>query len=139
MREILAIIPARGGSKGIPRKNLVDFAGKPLLAHSIRHALEASSITRVLVSTEDEEIAEVARAYGAEVPFLRPPELAEDSILDWPVFEDVLAALARSESYHPELVVHLRPTAPHREPGAIDEAVSLLIKTPQADSVRSVS
>ncbi len=89
MPDVLAIIPARGGSKGIRRKNLVAIAGVPLVAHSIRHALASKRVTRVIVSTEDEEIAEAARRAGAEVPFLRPMELALDHVLDWPVFEHV--------------------------------------------------
>lgn len=137
--SVLAVIPARGGSKGIKRKNLVEIAGAPLVAHSIRHARAARRVDRVIVSTEDEEIADVARREGAEVPFMRPMELALDHVLDWPVFEHVLARLAADEGYRPELVVHLRPTSPHREPHWIDECVALLESHPDADSVRSVS
>ena len=137
--EILAIIPARGGSKGIKRKNLVDFLGKPLMAHSIEHALACQSITRTIVSTEDEEIARVSRSFGAEVPFMRPPELAEDQVLDWPVFVHALEYLAKNENYHPDIIVHLRPTTPYRKPEWIEEAVNLLIRHPGAHSVRSVS
>ncbi|MEM9693216.1 MAG: acylneuraminate cytidylyltransferase family protein, partial [Myxococcota bacterium] len=136
---VLAIIPARGGSKGIPRKNLVDLDGLPLLAHSIRHAQASRRITRVVVSTDDEEIAAVARAYGAEVPFLRPGHLAEDHVLDHPVFAHALARLQSEEGYSPDVVVHLRPTSPYREPAWIDDAVDLLRSHPEAHSVRSVS
>lgn len=138
MSEVLALIPARGGSKGIARKNLVELDGKPLVVHSIGHALAAARVSRVVVSTEDEEIAKVARAAGAEVPFRRPPELAADETLDWPVFAHALAALA-VEGYQPDLVVHLRPTTPHREASWIDACVDLLMAHEQADSVRSVS
>lgn len=137
--EVVAIIPARGGSKGIKRKNLVPFNGKPLVAHSILHGLEASLVNRVLVSTDDEEIREVSLSYGAEVPFLRPFELAGDLVLDLPVFEHALRFLEEHEGYYPDLVVHLRPTAPHRKAAWIDEAVRLLAGHPAADSVRSVS
>lgn len=137
--EVLAIIPARGGSQGIPRKNLVQLCGKPLVAHSIGHALAAARVTRVVVSTEDIEIAEISRAFGAEVPFLRPPALAGDQVLDLPVFAHVLDELQAREGYVPDLVVHLRPTAPHRRPGWVDSAVDLLAGTAEADSVRSVS
>lgn len=137
--SVLAIIPARGGSKGIKRKNLVPFNGKPLVAHSILHALASREIDRVLVSTDDEEIRRVALECGAEVPFLRPKELAEDHVLDLPVFEHALKYLAKMENYHPEIVVHLRPTTPHRKPEWIDEAVHLLVRHAEADSVRSVS
>lgn len=137
--SVVAIIPARGGSKGIKRKNLVLFNGKPLVAHSILHALASRRIDRVLVSTDDEEIRRVALECGAEVPFLRPKELAEDHVLDLPVFEHALKYLAEAENYHPEVVVHLRPTTPHRKPEWIDEAVHLLVHHAEADSVRSVS
>jgi CMP-N,N'-diacetyllegionaminic acid synthase len=139
MSGILAIIPARGGSKGIPRKNLVRLAGKPLLAYSIEHARGSSLVTRVVVSTEDPEIAEVARAHGAEVPFLRPAELAGDDVLDLPVFVHALTELARYGEQEPELIVHLRPTAPFRKPAWIDDAITRLRNAPTADSIRSVS
>ena len=138
MREVLAVVPARGGSKGIPRKNLVPINEIPLIGHSIRHALESPSITRVIVSTEDEEIADVARKFGAEVPFLRPRELAEDQVLDQPVFVHVLETL-KKDGYEPALVVHLRPTSPFRRIEWIEEAIALLAAQPTADSVRSVS
>ncbi|HEX5058466.1 MAG TPA: acylneuraminate cytidylyltransferase family protein [Kofleriaceae bacterium] len=138
MSNVVAIIPARGGSKGIKRKNLVPLAGKPLVAHSVQHALDAKLVDRVIVSTEDAEIAEAARAAGAEVPFLRPDELAGDLVLDWPVFEHALRWL-EAHGDKPEVVVHLRPTAPYRKAGWIDEAVELLRANPNADSVRSVS
>lgn len=138
-QDILAVIPARGGSKGIPRKNLALFRGEPLVTHSIRHALESRCVTRTIVSTEDEEIAEVAQKAGAEVPFLRPEELAGDTVLDFPVFHDVLSQLDRVEGYQPEIVVHLRPTTPYREPAWIDSAVAALEACAEADSVRSVS
>jgi CMP-N,N'-diacetyllegionaminic acid synthase len=137
--EILAIVPARGGSRGIPRKNLALIDGIPLVAHSIRHALESSLISRVIVSTEDEEILQAALAAGAEVPFRRPVALAGDEVLDHPVFEHVLRALKESEDYTPDVVVHLRPTAPFRRVRWIDEAIHLLVNSPAADSVRSVS
>jgi N-acylneuraminate cytidylyltransferase len=137
--EVVAIIPARGGSKGIKRKNLVDFQGKPLVAHSIIHGLESKIVNRVLVSTDDEEIAEVSRSFGAEVPFMRPAELAEDHVLDWPVYKHALDWLKEHEGYTCDYVVHLRPTAPYRKSEWIDEAVELLHQTPEAHSVRSVS
>jgi N-acylneuraminate cytidylyltransferase len=139
LSNTLAIIPARGGSRAIPRKNLVMLDGKPLIVHSIEHAQQARSISRVVVSTEDEEIARVALAAGAEVPFFRPVELAGDEVLDQPVFAHVLAKLEELDGCKPEFVVHLRPTAPRREPAWIDDAIQLLANDPQADSVRSVS
>lgn len=136
--KVLAVIPARGGSKGIKGKNLVPFKGKPLVAHSIEHALAAKCVDRVLVSTDSETIRDASLAAGAEVPFLRPAELSGDLVLDLPVFEHALDWLA-GQDYVPDLVVHLRPTTPHRNPGWIDEAVALLASRPDADSVRSVS
>ncbi len=137
--EILAIIPARGGSKGIKRKNLVMLGGKPLIVHSIEHALVSKLVTRVIVSTDDEEIMQVALKNGAEVPFIRPKELAEDHVLDLPVFEHALEFLRTKEGYRPDMAVHLRPTAPFRKPFWIDEALDLLMAHPEADSLRSVS
>ncbi|MCX8025193.1 MAG: acylneuraminate cytidylyltransferase [Thermanaerothrix sp.] len=136
--EVLALIPARGGSKGIPRKNIRPFAGHPLIAYSIAAARQAETVTRVVVSTDDDEIAAVAREYGAEVPFLRPPELAQDDTTDLPVFQHALRWLAEHEGYHPEIVVQLRPTSPVRPPGLVDAAVRLLLAHPEADSVRGV-
>ncbi len=137
--SVCAIIPARGGSKSIPRKNIVRLMGKPLLAYSIEHAMQAGSVNRVIVSTDDEEIARVAEAHGADLPFVRPAELAGDDVLDWPVFKHALDWLRTHESYEPEIVVHLRPTAPLRRAEQIDECVSLLSLRAEADSVRSVS
>lgn len=136
--EVLAVIPARGGSKGIPRKNIRDFAGYPLIAYSVAAGLQAETVTRVMVSTDDAEIADVAREYGAEVPFMRPQELAQDSTLDLPVFEHVLQTLAEKEGYHPDVVVQLRPTSPIRPLTLVDDAVRLLLENPEAGSVRGV-
>lgn len=136
--EVLAIIPARGGSKSIPRKNARLFAGQPLLAFSIAAAQQADAVTRILISTDDAEMAEMARQLGAEAPFLRPTEIAQDSTLDLPVFQHALQWLAKNEGYKPDIVVQLRPTSPLRPPGLVDEAVRLLLAHPKADSVRGV-
>jgi len=136
--HILGIIPARGGSKSIPRKNIRLFAGHPLIAYSIAAGLAANSITRLIVSTDDEEIAEIARSYGAETPFLRPAEFAQDATPDLPAFQHALRWLEERETYRPELIVHIRPTVPLRPTQLIDEAVALLQTTPDADSVRGV-
>ena len=136
--EVLAVIPARGGSKGIPRKNIKSFAGYPLIAYSIAAGTQSEMVTRVILSTDDEEIAAVGREYGAETPFLRPAEFAQDQTLDLPVFQHALSWLAKHEGYHPDIVVQLRPTSPVRPPGLVDEAVSLLLDHPEADSVRGV-
>jgi N-acylneuraminate cytidylyltransferase len=136
--EVLAVIPARGGSKGIPRKNIKLFAGYPLISYSIAAALQSNSVTRVIVSTDDEEIAAVARQFGAETPFLRPAELAQDQTTDLPVFEHALQWLKENEDYSPDLVIQLRPTSPIRPRQCVDEAVALLLQHPEADSVRGV-
>jgi N-acylneuraminate cytidylyltransferase len=136
--EVLALIPARGGSKSIPRKNIKPLAGHPLIAYSIAAGRQARLVTRTLVSTDDEEIAAVARQYGAETPFLRPAEFAQDATTDFPVFAHALSWLSEQEGYHPELVVQLRPTSPIRPPGMVDQALRLLMDDPQAESVRGV-
>jgi CMP-N,N'-diacetyllegionaminic acid synthase len=137
--RVVALIPARGGSKGIPRKNVLPIAGKPLIAWSIRQGLEAARVDRVIVSTDDPEIARVALEYGAEVPFLRPAEYAHDLAPDVDVFAHALRFLLEAEGYAPHAVVHLRPTGPVRRTADIDLAVDLLLAHPEADSVRSVS
>ena len=138
MPEVLALIPARGGSKSIPRKNIKPFAGHPLIAYSVAAGLQAESVTRVMVSTDDEEIAAIAREYGADVPFLRPAKFAQDATPDLPVFTHALAWLEEHEGYRPDLVVQLRPTTPVRPPDLIDRAVALMLQHPEADSVRGV-
>jgi len=136
--EILAIIPARGGSKGIPRKNIRDFAGYPLIAYSIQAALTSKYVTRTIVSTDDLEIAEVARQYGAETPFIRPSEFAQDRSLDLPVYKHALEKLRDQEGYIPDLVVQLRPTSPIRPINLVDDAIEAILNNPKADSVRGV-
>ena len=138
MISTIAIIPARGGSKGISNKNIVELAGKPLIAHSIEDSLNCPNIQRTIVSTDDPEIAEVARQYGAEVPFMRPAMLAEDDTPDLPVFVHTLEWLREQENSLPELVVHLRPTTPLRPPGLIEKGIQMIMEDPQADCVRSV-
>lgn len=133
----MAVIPARGGSKGIHRKNLVPVAGRPLIAWSIDAALRSRLVDRVVVSTDDEETAAVAIDCGAEVPFVRPAELARDDTPDLPVFRHLLAALPAAEL--PDVLVHLRATSPMRPDGLIDSAIEMLVAEPGAESVRSVS
>ena len=136
--DVLAIIPARGGSKTIPRKNIKDFAGYPLIAYSIAAGLQSELVTRVIVSTDDEEIAEISLRFGAEVPFVRPGAHAQDQTPDLPVFEHALKWLNEHEGYSPEIVVQLRPTSPLRRMWHIDGSVRALMENPQADSVRTV-
>lgn len=136
--EVLALIPARGGSKSIPRKNLLPIAGKPLVAHSIDQALASAHISRTIVSTDDMEIADVARLSGAEVPFLRPATISGDRSTDLDVFRHALAWLREYEDYTCDVVVHLRPTGPVRRVSRIDQAIAQMLADPSADSLRSV-
>lgn len=136
--EVLALIPARGGSKSMPRKNLREIAGKPMVTHAIEHALQANSINRVILTTDDSEIAQVGIDAGAEVPFLRPTELAQDLSTDYEFVRHALNWLQDNEQYCPDLVVQLRPTTPVRDVGLIDRAVELLSSRPDADSLRAV-
>jgi N-acylneuraminate cytidylyltransferase len=135
--RVLALVPARGGSKGIPRKNLQLLGGKPLVALAVETGRAARLVSRVLCSTDDPEIANAARAAGGEVPFLRPPDLALDTSEDWPVFMHALDFLAREDNWVPDLVVNLRPTSPMRRPSHVDDAIQLLLDT-GADSVKAV-
>ncbi len=138
MTEILALIPARGGSKGIPRKNIRLFAGYPLIAWSIAAAKQSELVTRVIVSTDDEEIAAVAREWGAETPFLRPAEFAQDKTTDLPVFEHALKWLEDVEGYRPDILIQLRPTSPIRPRTMLDDAIRILLEHADADCVRGV-
>ena len=138
MPEVLAIIPARGGSKGLPRKNILDLHGHPLLAYAIAAGIQSHGVTRTVCSTDDLEIQQHAQAYGAEVPFLRPSALALDSSPDLPLFLHVLEWFAEHQNWEPEIVVHLRPTSPIRFPGQVDAAIELLLSHPEATSVRGV-
>jgi N-acylneuraminate cytidylyltransferase len=136
--EVLALIPARGGSKSIPHKNIRPFAGHPLIAYSIAAGLASEMVSRVIVSTDDEQIAAISRQYGAETPFLRPEAFSQDDTPDLPVFQHALRWLAEQEGYHPEIVVQLRPTSPLRRVWHIDQPVSRLLQRPEADAVRTV-
>ncbi len=135
MSEILAVIPARGGSKGIPRKNLRLVAGRPLLAYSIGHARTCPEVTRVVVSTEDAEIASVARKWGAEA-VLRPPELATDNASSEAALLHVLDHLRKEEGYEPDIVVFLQATSPARRPDEISLALARF-REENADSMFS--
>jgi len=136
--EVLAVIPARGNSKTIPNKNIKDFVGFPLIAYSIAAATQSEYVTRTIVSTDQEAIKDIAMQYGAEVPFMRPARLALDATTDFPVFQHALEWLNDIQSYHPDMVVQLRPTSPVRSVGLVDEAVQILMDHPQADAVRGV-
>ncbi len=137
--DILALIPGRGGSKGVPRKNIKEMCGKPLLAWTIEEAQKSKHINRIVLSTEDEEIAQVGRAWGADVPFMRPQELAEDHTPDLPVFVHALEWLRENEGYIPDLVLHLRINSPLRTAEDIDRGIELMLENMEADAVRAVT
>ncbi|MFL5733354.1 MAG: cytidylyltransferase domain-containing protein [Chloroflexia bacterium] len=133
--RVLGLVPARGGSKGVPGKNIRLLAGKPLLQYTAEAALAASRLSRVILSTENEEIAEVGRRCGLEVPFMRPTALAADDTPTLPVVQDALRKLeAEGDAF--DAVLILQPTTPLRRPEDIDGAIELLERT-GADSVIS--
>lgn len=134
--RVLGLIPARGGSKGVPRKNVRTLGGKPLLGHTVAAAQAATRIGRVLVSTEDEEIADVARSLGAEVPFLRPAALAQDDTPMLPVVVHAVETMV-AEGWAPDAVCLLQPTFPFRRPQDIDACIEAL-ESNEADCVISV-
>ncbi|MCC6916969.1 acylneuraminate cytidylyltransferase family protein [Nitrosomonas sp.] len=136
---IYSLIPARGGSKGVPHKNIRLLCGKPLITHSIEISLKSPSVQRTFVSTDSEKIAEVARNAGAEVPFLRPADLAQDDTRDLPVFLHFLDWLEQNHIPLPDAIFQFRPTSPARRIEKIEEAAELLKKYPDADSVRGVT
>jgi CMP-N-acetylneuraminic acid synthetase len=136
-KDVIAIIPARGGSKGVPKKNIRILRGFPLIAYSIMAGTLANRVQRVIVSTDSPEIADIATLFGAEVPFLRPVHLARDDSSDREFFIHALNWFKDNTGAVPECLVHLRPTTPLRDPAVIDLAVEAVISRPQATSLRS--
>lgn len=136
--EVYCLIPARSGSKGIPGKNIVMLKGHPLIAYSIATALASSNISRTIVSTDSEDIANIAKSYGAEVPFIRPAEFATDFSTDRDFLIHAISWLEEHENTKPEYIVHLRPTTPLREPRVIDDAIRKIRENSLATSLRSV-
>jgi len=137
--KIIAIIPARSGSKTLKHKNIKILAGRPMLAWTIEQAISSKLIDRVIVSTNSEEYAECALKYGAEVPFLRPDSIAQDSSTDLDVFIHALFWLEQNEKYIPDICVHLRPTYPIRKVHDIDKCIDILKNNNNYNSVRSVA
>lgn len=136
--EVLGVILARGGSKSIPKKSIALCAGKSLMYYTIEAAKRAKNITRLIITTDDAEMAEVARRGGVEVPFMRPAELAGDATPDLPVFQHLLKELEEREEYVPQVVVHLRPTTPLKKTSDIERGIELLLSHPDVQSVRSI-
>jgi CMP-N,N'-diacetyllegionaminic acid synthase len=137
--SMLAVIPARGGSKGLPRKNVLCLAGLPLIAHSIRFAQSCQGLTNCVVSTEDEEIAAVARAYGGKVPFMRPSELARDDSPTLPALQHAVREVERIEGTYYSMILALQPTTPVRRPEHLQQALELLREDSEAAGVVAVS
>ncbi len=135
--KILAIIPARGGSKGVPGKNIKKLHGKPLIQYSIESAISATQISRTILSTEDPIIQSIALSLGIEVPFIRPDSLAEDATPTLPVIQNALNWLSLNEGEYYDAVCLLQPTNPFRTPGFIDKAIECFIQS-GADSLVSV-
>lgn len=136
--KVLGIITARGGSKGVPGKNLKLLAGRPLLAYTVDSARACPALDRVILSTEDETIAEAGRALGVEVPFIRPAELSRDDTPHLPVIQHAVAWMREQQEYRPDAVMVLQPTSPLRTSADITNAIALL-ESSGADSVVSVS
>jgi N-acylneuraminate cytidylyltransferase len=134
---VVALIPARSGSKGVPNKNIKTLGGIPLIAWTIRASLKSKRISRTIVSTDLDEYAKISREFGADVPFIRPSSISTDKSGD---IEFVLHALEffKSEARKPDFIIHLRPTTPFRDPQVIDSAVDLFLSKPELTSLRSV-
>lgn len=138
MDEVVAIIPARSGSKSVSDKNIRLLAGKPLLAYSIAASRLTSNIDRVIVSTDSQGYANIARESGAEVPFLRPMEISGDMSTDYQLIKHALDWFQDNEGRQPEYLVHLRPTTPLRDPRCIEAAIEMIKNDSKATALRSV-
>lgn len=136
---ILAVIPARGGSKRVPKKNIKPLHGKPLIVYSIEQAKKSKYIDRLIVNTDSIEIADLAKQNNVEVPFIRPLELASDSATDFQLFDHLINWLNNNEKAIPDIIVQLRPTSPLRTVEQIDNAIEMLVSNMSADSVRTVT
>ena len=137
MIKVLGLIPARGGSKGLPHKNVLPLAGKPLIAHTIEAALGSGVLDRAIVSTDDEEIVRISKGFGAETPFIRPPQLATDQVSIYPAITHCLQWLEEHEGYCPDYLMLLQPTSPLRTSEDIINAVNLAVAN-DADGVVSL-
>lgn len=136
--EVLALIPARGGSQRVKNKNALKLQGKPLLAYTIEAALKASQVTRVIVTTDDPKLERIAKRFGAEVPFLRPKSISGPHSTEFEFHMHALKWLKENEGYSPDLIVNLYPTSPFRKSVTIDRAVQKIKTHPEAHSLRSV-
>ena len=137
--KVLCLILARGRSKRIPKKNIKVLGDKPLIAYTIECAKNSKYINRIVVSTDDSEIADISRQYGAEIPFHRPKEISQEDSTELDAFKHALGWLKENEGYEPDLIVKLFATSPFRKVESVNNAIELLLNEPTADSVRSVS
>lgn len=138
--RVIAVITARGGSKGLPGKNIREFLGRPLISFAIEAALSAKTVDQVVVSTDDPQIAEISRKYGADVPFVRPSHLATDAATDQPVLQHCIKELIREKAAYDDLLLaFLRPTCVVRNGPLIDASVRMLLSRPECTSVRTIS
>jgi CMP-N,N'-diacetyllegionaminic acid synthase len=135
---VVCVIPARGGSKGLPGKNIKNFCGKPLIAYTIEQAIQSEYVDRIIVSTEAEEIAQISLEYGAEVPFMRPMDLAGDSIATVDVLLHAINWLEEADRYEFDILLLLHTTTPLRSVEDIDKSIDLLVEE-KADNVFSVA
>ena len=138
MLKVVTIVPARGGSKSLPKKNIIPLDGLPLLCHSVRYSLNSTIVVKTIVSTDSDEIANIAVNCGATVPFIRPKEFAQDNTRDYPVLRHALDFFENNNEEY-DFYVLLRPTSPLRPSGLIERAANILINNPKASSVRSVA
>jgi CMP-N,N'-diacetyllegionaminic acid synthase len=138
MNENWCIIPARGGSKALPRKNIALLDGRPLISYTIQTARNATHVDRVIVSTDDAEIAALAKELGAEVPFLRPAALAQDDSPTLPAVQHAVQSMENLFGIHPELITLIQPTSPFTRADQVDDAVRLLMGRADADAVTTV-
>ena len=136
--KVIVIIPARSGSKSLPNKNILPLKGKPLLCYSISYGLESDIVDKVIVSTDSEEFAEIAKSYGADIPFIRPAELAMDNTRDYPFMRHALDYFESIGEIY-DVYILLRPTSPLRPEGLIEKSISILKENPTATSVRAVA
>ncbi len=137
--SIVTIIPARSGSKSLHKKNIRLLGNRPLIAYSIEYSLKCKIVDRTIVSTDDKETAQIAKRYGAEVPFFRPKKYAQDTSRDFSFMMHSALWLKKNENFVPNFLVLLRPTSPFRPKGLIERGISMLIETKNADSIRSVA
>jgi N-acylneuraminate cytidylyltransferase len=136
--KTIALVPARGGSVRIPNKNIAPLCGRPLISYTIDAAKRANNVDRIVVSTNSPEIASIAKAHGAEAPFLRPDAISGADSTEFQFLDHALDWLERNEGYDPDLIVLLYPTSPLRKAESIDRAIEEIRKHPEADSLRSV-